>query len=132
METTTQGAQLPQVSFPGQASAPAGPADLTPMYLMHHAFRCDLQNFKAAASSTPVDDSATWRALHQRWEMFARVLHHHHAGEDAVLWPLLLRRADEAADPAARVTLEAMAAEHEEIDPLLEAGERSAFRYVGR
>jgi hemerythrin-like domain-containing protein len=43
------------------------------------------------------------------------VLHHHHSGEDAGLWPLLMERSDEAG----RATLEAMEAEHSEIDPLL-------------
>jgi len=44
-------------------------------------------------------------------------LHHHHSGEDTWLWPALLERADDEE----RATLLAMEAEHEEIDPLLEA-----------
>ena len=49
--------------------------------------------------------------------MFATALHHHHSGEDAGLWPLLLSRAD----AAGRTLLEAMEAEHGEIDPILQA-----------
>ena len=45
------------------------------------------------------------------------MLHHHHSGEDAGLWPFLMERADEQG----RATLEAMEAEHGEIDPMLEA-----------
>jgi hypothetical protein len=87
------------------------------MYVMHHAFRRDLGAFAAAAAVTPSSDRATWQALARRWELFGMALHHHHAGEDAGLWPRLL----EVADEQGRATLEAMEAEHEEIDPMLEA-----------
>jgi hypothetical protein len=95
--------------------------DLTMMWLMHHGFRRDLFAFVAAAAGTPVADRATWRALRRRWNEFASILHKHHTGEDAGLWPLLLQRVDAAGDAAGRATLEAMEAEHAEIDPLLES-----------
>src|SRR4051794_1388009 len=119
MTTSSLSTSTPQVTFPGQAAAPHGPCDLLPMFLMHHAFRRDLRRFTAAASATPLEDGATWRALETRWRSFARILHHHHSGEDRVLWPLLLARVDAAGDTAGRATLEAMEAEHDEIDPLL-------------
>lgn len=68
---------------------------------------------------TPVSALRTWRALTRRWEKFAMVLHHHHAGEDAGIWPLLLERATKAADSSGVATLRAMEAEHGEIDDLL-------------
>jgi hypothetical protein len=110
-----------QLVLPGQAAAPDGPVDLTAMFVMHHAFRRDLRSFALAAERTPVSDRATWRALHRRWQGFSLVLHHHHSGEDAGLWPLLLERSRATGDEAAVATLHAMEAEHEEIDPLLEA-----------
>jgi hypothetical protein len=110
-----------QIVLPGQAAAPDGPVDLTAMFVMHHGFRRDLREFAAAADRTPVTDRAAWRALDRRWKAFSMVLHHHHAGEDAGLWPLLLERSSAARDTAAVATLHAMEAEHEEIDPLLEA-----------
>ena len=106
-----------QVRLPGQAAAPEGPVDMVMMYVMHHAFRRDLTAFAAAAPATPLDDRSAWRDLAARWELFATALHHHHSGEDAGLWPLLLARVD-AAD---RELLEAMEAEHDEIDPILQA-----------
>jgi hypothetical protein len=116
--TRTTPADWPtQVLLPGQAAAPAGPVDMTMMYVMHHAFRRDLAAFVSAGTATPLGDRTTWRALAKRWELFAVALHHHHSGEDAGLWPLLMSRAD--AD--ARQVLEAMEAEHSEIDPILEA-----------
>jgi hemerythrin-like domain-containing protein len=106
-----------QLRLPGQAAAPDGPVDMYMMYVMHHAFRRDLAAFAAAVPRTPVDDLATWQALSDRWALFADALHHQHEGEDAWLWPALLERAE--ADE--RETLEAMEAEHEGIDPLLDA-----------
>ena len=97
------------------------------MYLMHHAFRRDLAAFAAAAGTTPVADRESWRALAERWELFAVALHHHHTGEDTCLWPALLDRADEQG----RAVLEAMEAEHDEIDPTLEACAAGFARLAG-
>ncbi|HEX8345989.1 MAG TPA: hemerythrin domain-containing protein [Actinoplanes sp.] len=112
---TTQTQPETQLTLPGQAATAEGPVDLTAMFVMHHAFRRDLNAFVAAAHRTPAGDTPTWRALHQRWEMFGRFLHHHHSGEDAGLWPMLMDRAD----AAGRTVLAAMEAEHADIDPLL-------------
>ena len=106
-----------QLRFPGQTAAHPGPVDMTMMYVMHHAFRRDLAAFAAAATATPAQARSTWRALAARWDVFAAALHHHHTGEDAGLWPFLLERTDESG----RATLEAMEAEHAEIDPILQA-----------
>ncbi len=116
MTTTTYPEQL---MLPGQAAAPEGPVDMFMMYLMHHAFRRDLARFAAAVPLTPVGDQATWVALSERWAKFADILHKHHSGEDAGLWPFLLERADEDE----RVVLLAMEAEHDKIDPQLESCE---------
>jgi hypothetical protein len=104
-----------QLRLPGQAAAPEGPVDLKVMYVMHHAFRRDLDQFTAAAQHTPVGDRTAWRLLATRWTVFADVLHMHHSGEDAGLWPWLLEHGT-AEDVS---TLEAMEAEHAELDPLL-------------
>jgi hemerythrin-like domain-containing protein len=119
--TTSPTARVPQIVLAGQASAPEGPVDMYMMYVLHHAFRRDLAAFAAAVPVTPVEDLAAWRAMQQRWDRFAEILHNHHTGEDEGLWPLLLDRVDAAGDAAARDTLEAMEAEHAQIDPLLSA-----------
>jgi hemerythrin-like domain-containing protein len=121
--TTTHAEWPTQVRLPGQAAAPEGPIAMHVMYVMHHAFRRDLDAFARAAQVTPTPDRDTWKALADRWELFAEVLHEHHTGEDTGLWPLLMGRADDAG----REVLEAMEAEHSEIDPLLEAC-RSGFQ----
>ena len=106
-----------QLRLPGQAAAPDGPLDMATMYLMHHAFRRDLDAFAEAVRNTPVDDRKTWALLADRWELFAEVLHKHHSAEDDLIWPALmsLGTSDDVA------VLEAMEAEHGEIDPLLES-----------
>ncbi|GAA3167866.1 hypothetical protein GCM10010531_20820 [Blastococcus jejuensis] len=120
-----------QLMLPGQAAAPDGPVDLTTMFTMHRGFRRDLENFSRAVPATPVDDGDTWTALAARWDVFSRILHDHHSGEDAGLWPLLLERVDTAGDVEGRATLEAMSAEHGRIDPLLEAC-AAGFRRMAR
>ncbi|CCH76794.1 conserved hypothetical protein [Nostocoides japonicum T1-X7] len=106
-----------QLLLPGQAAAPEGPVDVHMMYVLHHAFRRDLRAFASAAAHTPLEERTTWRALSARFEQFGWALHHHHSGEDTGLWPLLRERSA----PEDVATLDAMEAEHEEIDPLLTA-----------
>lgn len=106
-----------QLRLPGQTAAHPGPVDMTMMYVMHHAFRRDLEAFATAAGTTPASDRRAWKAMAARWAIFSSALHHHHSGEDAGLWPALMDRADDEG----RATLEAMEAEHSEIDPILEA-----------
>jgi iron-sulfur cluster repair protein YtfE (RIC family) len=118
MTTTTKNPQWPtQLRLPGQTAAADGPVDMALMYVMHHAFRRDLTAFAAAAEATPVTDRTAWRALAERWAIFASALHHHHSIEDEGVWPYLLERVAEED----RQVLEAMEAEHEGIDPLLES-----------
>jgi iron-sulfur cluster repair protein YtfE (RIC family) len=108
-----------QLSLPGQTAAPEGPVDMIGMFLMHFAFRRDLARFVPAVAGTPVGERATWVALRDRWARFAHVLHGHHSLEDAELWPRLQAAVTAAADAEAQEVLDAMAAEHAEIDPLL-------------
>ena len=116
MPLHTASPAVDQLQLPGQAAAPEGPVDVYMMYVMHHAFRRDLAAFAAAAPRTPLEDRRAWRSLAARWALFAVLLHHHHSGEDAGLWPFLISRAD----AAGRETLEAMEDEHDSIDPILE------------
>jgi hypothetical protein len=119
MTAKTTDHQIGQLVLPGRRGRLPGPVDAIGMYFSHHAFRRDLTAFTAAVAGTPVEDRATWKALAERWERFYEILHKHHVGEDAGLWPLLLARADAAGDVEARATLDAMEAEHGEVGPLL-------------
>lgn len=109
-----------QMSLPGQSHTAEGPHDLSGMYLMHHAFRRDLDRFVPAVRATPVGDDPTWTALHARWLRFAEVLHHHHVLEDEWIWPPLVESAEAAGRHEDAATLRSMEAEHETVDPALE------------
>jgi hypothetical protein len=122
----------PQVLLPGQRAAPEGPVDLSNMYVMHHAFRRDLRDFRAAVCGAGLDDLDRWRALRERWRMFGHALHSHHTAEDEGLWPMLLERVAAAGDDQARTVLEAMQAEHARIDPVLEECEEGFTRQASR
>jgi hemerythrin-like domain-containing protein len=112
--TMTATAPYPsQLVLEGQYAAPDGPIDLAGMYLMHRAFRRDLNLFAEAAEAFPASDRDRWVGIAARFRLFADVLHKHHHGEDIGLWPLLAERG------ADRTVLDALEAEHAVIDPLL-------------
>ncbi|WP_110206206.1 hemerythrin domain-containing protein [Nocardioides daejeonensis] len=108
-----------QILLPGQAAAPPGPADLTMMYVLHHAFRRDLRDFRRAAEGTSPEDGNAWRRLRDRWQLFTTELHLHHTKEDEILWPLLTERARAADDVESLRVLQEMEDEHAVLDPLL-------------
>ena len=119
--STTDATRVAQLSLPGQTHVAEGPLDMSGMYVMHHAFRRDLDRFIAAVRQTPVEDTEVWSALAARWERFGSMLHHHHEIEDRTIWPPLVQRVSAAGDTRGLATLEAMAAEHGTIDPQLAA-----------
>lgn len=119
MSTTT--ADRPQLDLPGQAHVAPGPLDMTGMYGMHYAFRRDLADFVAAVRGTPVGQHEVWAALDRRWARFVEVLHHHHESEDAHIWPVVERHLRAAGLEAGLEVLATMEADHDRIDPALQA-----------
>lgn len=107
------------LTLPGQAAAPDGPADMTMMYVLHHAFRRDLADFARAVRATATDDQPRWGLLRERWLRFTHELHQHHTKEDEILWPLLLERVRTAGDVDSERVLYEMEEEHAVLDPLL-------------
>jgi hypothetical protein len=104
-----------QVRLPGQAAAHPGPVDLTRAYLMHHALRRDLADFRAAVSATPLDEPVTWLSLRSRWQFFVTAVLRHQAAEDAGLRPALRP----LTDALGRATLDEVETEHAVIEKLL-------------
>jgi iron-sulfur cluster repair protein YtfE (RIC family) len=115
-----------QLTLPRQSHTAEGPHDQTGMYVMHHAFRRDLDRFAGAVANTPVSEHEVWRALERRWLRMAELLHHHHTVEDEALWPVLRTHAAGTGAAEDLHLLEDMEAEHERIDPALVAC-REAF-----
>lgn len=81
------------------------------MYALHDAFRRDLDALLAT--------KATPTAVRARWAVFRDQLQFHHIAEDQVMWPPV--RAKLAGDPDGLALMDAMEAEHAQIDPLLAA-----------
>jgi hemerythrin-like domain-containing protein len=90
-----------------------GEVDFTMMYAAHDAFSRHLEWIAEALER----DGAVSRATASRWTLFATQLHVHHTAEDASLWPML-RSA--IASPAELAVLDAMEAEHAQLDPQIE------------
>ena len=89
--------------------------DFTMMYVTHDAFRRDLGRFTAAAAA----GTAHAPGVRAGWENFNAQLLLHHSVEDTDLWPRVRRAA--AGQPSSLTLLDEMAAEHDQIDPLLAA-----------
>ncbi len=107
--------------LPGSAAARhgTGDADLTIMIAAHDAFRRDLTRLARAAQGASRRSPDQQRSVAAGWALFKRQLHLHHTAEDDLVWPALRERLGHS--PHALSVLDEMAAEHEQIDPLLAA-----------
>jgi hemerythrin-like domain-containing protein len=97
----------------------AGDADLTIMLAAHAALRRDLALLAQAAAFADLPDPVRRASVQAGWELFKRQLHLHHTAEDAIVWPALRQRLTRSEH--AQSVLDAMEAEHQQIDPLLAA-----------
>jgi hypothetical protein len=95
-----------------------GRVDFTMMYVAHDAFNRDLARLLRAAG----EGHAHTPEARATWANFSHQLHTHHDTEDTSLWPRL-RSAVTGDDEMA--TLDAMEAEHETLDPLIERIDKS-------
>ena len=117
----------------------AGDADLTIMLAAHAAFRRDLAQLARAAAFADLPDPGRRASVQAGWELFKRQLHLHHTAEDEIVWPALRERLPNS--DCAQSVLDAMEAEHQQIDPLLAAvddafaradhGHRADVRAIG-
>jgi hypothetical protein len=109
-------------NLPGSSDAArhgTGDADLTIMLAAHAAFRRDLAQLARAAAFADLPDPGRRRSVQAGWELFKRQLDLHHTAEDAIVWPALRERLPHS--DHAQSVLDAMEAEHQQIDPLLAA-----------
>ena len=108
----------------------AGDADLTIMLAAHAAFRRDLAQLAQAAAFADLPDPGRRASVQAGWELFKRQLHLHHTAEDAIVWPALRERLPRS--DHAQSVLDAMEAEHQQIDPLLAAVDDAFARAEAR
>jgi hemerythrin-like domain-containing protein len=101
-----------------------GPADTAMMGVVHSALRRDLVRARIVLKSDPPPDDVRRVALadHLLWVM--DFLHHHHAGEDDGLYPLVVSKNPDAAPLVAE-----MDAEHGLVSPAITALGSSARDY---
>jgi len=129
-------------NLPGRSDAArhgTGDADLTIMLAAHAAFRRDLTQLARAAAFADLPDPVRRDSVRAGWELFKRQLHLHHTAEDEIVWPALRERLPNS--DCAQSVLDAMEAEHQQIDPLLAAvddafaradhGHRADVRAIG-
>jgi hemerythrin-like domain-containing protein len=82
---------------------------------MHRAFGREVVRLQGAVSSVDLTDATQVDGLKRRYTFFSDTLHTHHQGEDRYLWPAAMERAT----PQEKVVLNAMTAEHEDLQRVL-------------
>jgi hemerythrin-like domain-containing protein len=92
----------------------------TLLMLSHHAFRRDLSRFARALTSLNAVDDARIQALRDEWRHYHGALHGHDQMEDNAVFPQI-----KSQHPELSVCIEGLAADHGQIDPLLEQGDRA-------
>jgi len=99
-----------------------GSASMATAFMMsHHGFRRDLALFKhALTGGTPIESAPRIEALQEEWKAFHAKLHGHHQVEDNGVFPGIKAQHAELGDVIAELV-----ADHQRMDPMLEAGERA-------
>ncbi len=92
--------------------------DMTYMYVFHDALRRDLERIARFTAKGSDDPGRVLRSA-AGWEMFKKYLRIHHRAEDDAVWPVMYGVLADRPDNLA--LLDAMEAEHEAIDPLLDS-----------
>jgi iron-sulfur cluster repair protein YtfE (RIC family) len=84
--------------------------DATEMMLVHRAFRREFANIPGLIAGVPSGDTKRAKIVAGHLEFMIDGLHHHHAAEDELAWPVLIARLPDRRDEIAR-----MAEQHEDI-----------------
>ncbi len=77
--------------------------DTHEMVIIHRAFRRESRLLAALIAEVPAGDAARARVLAAHFRWYQLGVHHHHTGEDELIWPLLLARVDLEADVVVRM-----------------------------
>ena len=99
-----------------------GSASMATAFMMsHHGFRRDIALFKRAlAHSAGIEGAPRIEALQEEWKAFHAKLHGHHQVEDNGVFPGIKEQHAELGNVIAELV-----ADHQRLDPMLEAGERA-------
>jgi hemerythrin-like domain-containing protein len=85
------------------------------MVAVHVAFRREFRRAPALVRGVAAGDTARSRVVADHVRFIADMLHHHHAGEDRLLWPVLLQRVPADVAPV----VELMERQHEGVAAVL-------------
>jgi hemerythrin-like domain-containing protein len=104
-------------SLPGEAPSVPERAlvDVRDMIVVHTALLREFRLLPAAVRHTPPGDRKRVAAVAHHLRFLSELLHHHHAGEDALLWPKLRERTTEASSRL----IDRVEAQHIDIDVAL-------------
>ncbi|MET8427197.1 hemerythrin domain-containing protein [Nocardia sp. NPDC004860] len=104
--------------------APARP-DTYDMIVVHNAFRRHFSALPGLVAAVPSGDVERARRLMAFLDELGTGLHHHHTGEDELLWPILLERA-----PVDSALVLRMEEQHERISELTECAHREGAEFA--
>ncbi len=122
-DSVTNGAGVPPQA--SRDTEPFTPAMTRDMLVVHTAFRREFRLIRGLVDATAPGDVARARVVSDHLALITGFLHHHHTGEDRLLWPTLLERVDHECAPVVLL----MEAQHEKVSAQLDAVEelRAAF-----
>jgi hypothetical protein len=86
----------------------------------HHGFRRDIAQFARALVRVAAGEHARVGALREEWTRYHGTLHGHHQVEDTGIFPSTKEQHPELA-----AVIDGLFADHHEIDPMLEEGDRA-------
>jgi len=105
--------------------APARP-DTSDMVVVHRVFRREFRLLPQMVRSVVPGDSARAQLVAQHCAEMVEALHHHHTGEDDLVWPVLHERVALQSATVAR-----MEQQHEQMSALLEEVDPRSSVWVG-
>lgn len=107
------------------AGLPSTTIDTREMNTVHTMFRREFRLAPGVVRAVDAGDTERARTVADHLEFLTTVLHHHHVGEDELLWPKLLARVPEELAPIVHL----MEAQHERVGALLTQIERLRPRW---
>ena len=99
--------------------------DTSEMVFVHNAFRQQFRALPGLVRAVPNGDRARAQVLVDFQQELTTALHHHHEGEDELMWPLLLEQAPMDSELILR-----MEEQHERISELYQRAAENATQFV--